>query len=143
MTGGVTHLISPPTLLSRRRIVKRTLGKTASSTMRKLASMKLWKCAEHRWSRTVMCRDQRSVEQSMNQSAGPSKKNMMLKMMLFSVRPLKRRGAKMSLRDTPHSPNAPSFQEKFVISQRRGRQSTHPSQAVPKNLGNFVLQLVV
>merc|ERR1712002_1193148 len=105
--------------------------------------MKLWKCAEHHWSKIVMCKDLKSVEQSMSLSAGQSKKNMKLRMMLFSVRPLKKRGVKMSLQDTLHSQNAPSDQERFVISPNKESQSTRPSLAVQKNQESFVLQLAV
>merc|ERR1712212_335430 len=66
---------------NRRRIVRRTSGRTVSSTMRRLPSMRLLRFAEPPWSRTVMCRDLRSVELSMNLSAGPSRRSMMLKMM--------------------------------------------------------------
>merc|ERR1712198_568330 len=62
-----------------------------------------------------MCRDLRSVELSMNLSAGPSRRSMMLKMMLLNVRPSRMRSVRMKPPDTPHSLSVLSGQEKCVM----------------------------
>merc|ERR1719244_262574 len=128
---------------SRRKSARRTSERTASSTTRRSLSMRLFKFVEHHWSRTVTSRGLRSAEQSMSLSAGPSRKNMMLKMMLLNVRLFKRKGAKMRHLVIPHSQNAPTGPEKFAMLQRTESQSTHPSLHVPKSLENCVLQLAV
>merc|ERR1719309_190671 len=128
---------------SRRKSARRTSERTASSTMKRLLSMRLFKFAEHHWSRTVISRGLRSVEQSMSLSAGPNRKNMMLKMMLLNVRLFKRKGAKMRPLVIPHSQNAPTGPERFAMLQRTESQNTHPLLHALKNQENSVLLLAV
>ena len=111
--------------------------------MNRLLSMRLCKYAGHLWLRIVMFRVLRFVELSTSQSAGPSKRFMMLLMMLLSVRLLSRKYVKTRLQDTPQTQNAPSGPRKFAQCPRRMPRSTLPSLDVLNSQEKFVLLQVV
>merc|ERR1712128_186817 len=129
--------------LSRRRSARRTSEKAVSLNMRRLLLMRLLLFAEPLWSRTVIFRDLKYVELSMNLSAGLSKRFMMLRMMLLTARLRLRRRVKMKLQATPPTPSAPSGPRKSALYPRSQSRSTLPSPDVPRSQGRSVLQLVV
>merc|ERR1719168_252978 len=96
----------------------RTSGRAASSSTGRLPSTRQSRCAELPWSRIVMCRDLRSAELNMNLSAGPSRRCMMLRMMLSSAGLRLRRSVRMRHQDTPPTPSAPSGHERCAASPR-------------------------
>merc|ERR1719489_145785 len=95
------------------------------------------------WQRIVKLRDLRFVGLSMNQSAGQSRRNMMLKMMLLSARLRLKRSAKMKPLVTQPTPSAPSGPRKCALLRRNLSRSSHQSQGVPRNQGRSVLHLDV
>merc|ERR1740137_51256 len=105
--------------------------------------MRLLLSVELLLSRTVIFKDLKSVELNMSLSAGPSKRFMMLKMMLFLVLLRLRRSVKMKLLDTPPTPSAPSGPRKYAVLRRRLSRSTLPSPDVPRSPGRSVLLLDV
>merc|ERR1712123_368814 len=143
MTRGATLLMSQTMSLSRRRSARRTTGKTVSLNMRRLLLMRLLLFAEPLLSRTVIFRDLKYVELSMNLSAGLNKRFMMLRMMLLTARLRLRRSVKMKLQATPPTPSAPSGPRKSALYPRSQSRSTLPSPDVPRSQGRSVLQLVV
>merc|ERR1740128_1162620 len=129
--------------LSRRRSARRTSGKTVSLNMRRLLLMRLLLSAEPLWSRTVIFRDLKYVELNMSLSAGPSKRFMMLRMMLLSARLRLRKSVKMKLQATPPTPSAPNGPRKSALYPRSQSRSSLLSPDVPRSQGRSVLLLVV
>merc|ERR1719489_283732 len=95
------------------------------------------------WQRIVKLRDLRFVGLSMNQSAGQSRRNMMLKMMLLSARLRLKRSAKMKPLVTQPTPNALSGPKKCALLRRNLSRSSHQSLGVPRNQERSVLHLDV
>ena len=108
MTRDVTLLMLQIMSPNRRKIVKRTTGRIVLLSTNRLHSMRQSRFAELLQQRIEMFRDLRFVELNMSLSAGPSRRFMMLKMMLLSVRPLLRRNVKMRPPVTPQTPSAQS-----------------------------------
>ena len=95
--------------------MKTTISKVATLNMKQLLSMRLSRFVEPLLSRIVMSRGLRSVELNMSQSAGLSKRFMMLRMMLLSVELKLRRNVRMRHLDTPPTPSAPKFLERYAV----------------------------
>merc|ERR1739848_609283 len=85
MTEDVTPLMSPTMNLSKKRNVKRTSERVVSSIMRRLPSMRLLRSAESPLLRIVIFPEMKFAPLNMSLSAGPSKKSMMLRMMLLNA----------------------------------------------------------
>merc|ERR1739847_165817 len=90
-----------------------------------------------------MGKDLKFVQLNMSLSVGPSRRNMMLKMMLFLVQLFRMRSVLMSLLVTPPSPSAQSGPEKFALLRRSLSRSTLPSLDVPRSPERCVLLLAV
>merc|ERR1711902_167501 len=86
--------------------------------------------------------DLRFAEPSTNLSAGPSRRFMMLRMMLLSAGLRLRRSVRMRPLATPPTLSAQSGQRRSALSPRRMLRSTPPSPDVPRSQGNSVPQLV-
>merc|ERR1712106_613699 len=142
-TRDATLLMSQTMSHSRRKSARRTSERAASSSMRRLLSMRQSLCAELLSSKTVMSKDLKSVELNMSPSAGPSRKFMMLRMMLFLVLLRLRRSVKMKLLAIPPTPSVPSGPRKCAVLRRRLSRSTLPSPDAPRNPGRSVLLLDV
>merc|ERR1712142_1055751 len=84
-----------------------------------------------------------SVQLNMSLSAGPSRKYMMLRMMLYLVQLSRMRSVLMRLLVIPPSLNAQSGPEKSVLLKRKLSRSTLPSLDVPRNLERCVPQQAV
>merc|ERR1712098_644358 len=78
-----------------------------------------------------------------SQSAGPSKRFMVLRMMLCLVLLRLRRNVKMKLLATQPTPSAPSGPRKSVLLRRNLLRNTLLLLDVPRNQGRSVLQLDV
>merc|ERR1712079_775840 len=111
--------------------------------MSRLLSMRLFKFVDSHLSRIVVLRDLRSVELNMSLNVGPSKRFMMSRMMLLNAELRLRKSVRMRHQATPPTPSAPSGPRRFAVSPRSQSRSTPPSQDVPRNQENCVLQLVV
>merc|ERR1712106_707807 len=142
-TRDATLLMSQTMSHSRRKSAKRTSERAVSSSMRRLLLMRQSLCVKLLSSRTVIFKDLKSVELNMSLSAGPSRKFMMLKMMLFLVLPRLRRSVKMKLLDTLPTPSVPSGPRKCAVLRRRLSRSTLLSLDVQRNQGRSVLLLDV
>merc|ERR1719369_1913371 len=103
MTRGVTPPMSPTMSPSRRRSAKRTSEKAVSLNTRRLLSTRLLRFAEL----------------NMSLSVGPSRRFMMLRMMLLSAAQKWRRNARMRPQDTQPTPSAPSGPRRCALSPRR------------------------
>merc|ERR1712117_536732 len=108
-----------------------------------LLSTRLFRSVELLLSRTVMSRDLRSVELNTSPSAGPSKRFMMLRMMLLSAELKLRRNVRMRHLATPPTPSAPSGPRRCAAFPRSKSRSTPPSPDVPRSQESCVPQLVV
>merc|ERR1719147_50830 len=143
MTRDVTPLMSQTMSPNKKKIVRKTLERAVSLSMKRLLSMRLFRSAEPHLSRIVIFKDLKSVEQNMNLSAGPNKRFMMLRMMLLLVKLRLRRSVRMRHLDIQQTPSAPNGQRKFAVSPRRMSRSTLQSLDVPRNQESSVPQLVV
>merc|ERR1711872_54572 len=90
-----------------------------------------------------MFRDLRSVELNMSLSAGPSRRFMMLRMMLFLVQLRLRKSVRMRHLDIQLTQSAPSGQRRSAVYPRRMSRSTLQSLDVPRNQESSVPQQVV
>merc|ERR1719483_556662 len=118
MTRDATPPMSPPMSPSRRRSARRTTGRAVSLNTRRLLSLRLLRSAELPLLRTVMSRDLRFAELNMSLSAGPSRRFMMLRMMLLSAQLRLRRSVRMEPLDTPPTPSALSGPRRSALSPR-------------------------
>merc|ERR1712168_725160 len=143
MTEDVTPLISPTMNLSKKRNVKRTSERVVSSIMRRLPSMRLLRSAESPLLRIVIFPEMKFAPLNMSLSAGPSKKSMMLRMMLLNAQLSRMRSVLMRPQVIPPSPSVPSGPEKSVLLKRRLSRSTLPSLDVPRNPERCVPQQAV
>merc|ERR1712168_495694 len=143
MTEDVTPLMSPTMNLSKKRNVKKTSERVVSSIMRRLPSMRLLRSAESPLLRIVIFPEMKFAPLNMSLSAGPSKKSMMLRMMLLNAQLSRMRSVLMRLLVTPPSPSALSGPEKSALWRRRLSRSTPPSLDVPRNPERCVLLLAV
>merc|ERR1712168_775396 len=143
MTEDVTPLMSPTMNLSKKRNVKKTSERVVSSIMRRLPSMRLLRSAESPLLRIVIFPEMKFAPLNMSLSAGPSKKSMMLRMMLLNAQLSRMRSVLMRLLVTPPSPSALSGPEKSALLRRRLSRSTLPSLDVPRSPERGVPLLVV
>merc|ERR1719250_262993 len=101
----------------------------------------MFKYAENLLRKIVKLKDPRFAVLSMNQSAGLSRRFMMLRMMLCLVPQRSRRNVRMKLLATQPTPSAPSGQRKSVLWRRNLLRNTLPSLDVLRNQGKSVLHL--
>merc|ERR1711976_657312 len=116
-----------------RKSARRTSERAVSLNTRRLLSTRLSRSVELLLSRTVMSRDLRSVELNTSLSAGPSKRFMMLRMMLLSAELKLRRNVRMRHLVTPPTPSAPSGPRRCAVFPRSKSRSTPQSPDVPRS----------
>merc|ERR1712179_135587 len=93
---------------SRRRTVRRTSGRAASSSTSRSPSTRRPRCAELPSSRTATSRAPRSAGPSTSPSAGPSRRFMTCRMMWSTAGPRLKRSVRTRPPATPPTPSAPS-----------------------------------